>query len=517
MYSPTSYITAEDLLELNLTPINLTPGSSCLTPLSAPAPAPAHQTQPAAQLSPRPASRSRTRTRHSQSISFSPTVESYSCAPDGERDDVLVQAHMAHQSLARSPVPRLAVKTYSIDTPDFGAAFSKVAHSLSATLQASLSPNSYSGYPGGRVCQAGRLASDWERDDGADGWNARSARAEEAGLVGGEGVRKGGMKIRLPGLTRRRGSRSASCGAKGILKRGCSGDDKLDRSQEEEDDALPELSRSPSSPPLSDLSSSPTDILSLSLPARATSHAHPGVRTSLRPCCLRCNAATDYGLALTADYTERFSKGALRLREAEERRQAEEAARLASATARSSRKTLAPSTGSDAVDAVEEAGSFGKGRKVVVDELSLAKREQRVTHRASQAELKIRFCEAKEEVLGLVGMEERDAGGDASDSATRSPSSDEDTPSAVTSSSTPSPTLESADHVPALPQPPVTPAPRPATRPTPKVRSSADDILPQKAERPAAPPAPRRRFTLGSLVFGAGVGMGEAGRAGRGF
>lgn len=514
--APTSYFPPDHLATaLNLCPIQPCPSPGpCSqqfgsTPHSSAQPPP----QPQPQLRARRSSRSRSRVRGNQRVSFCPTVVQYWCAPDGERDDAVVHGHLAGHS-ARPALPRLAVKTFSIEGVSLGAAWHKVAHSLAASLQASLSPSGYSGYPGGGVCQVARR----HEEEGGGVWNSRTARQHEEDLALAAGDKKGRIRIKLPGLTRRRSNRTGSCPAIGILKRNCSlGDDQHSTPHDDGDDdddddnTLPELSRSPSSPPLSELSSSPTELWSLAVSpgSGSASAAHAGEPVALSTCCARCEKAAEYGHAGSDAYKERFSKGATRLREAEHRRQVEEAGGASPAT---------PTTGDAGVPAPVP---FSKGRNVVVDELSSSRRDLRLSERRSQAELKQRFCASAEETLGLGEMEDRAAQPSPPPSPSPSPMPTLDLvltsmPPCLTASPLASPLLELAG--PASPaEAEVDAAAIPTMRPTPKVHSSADDLLPHPSSPRPSPLQQRRKFSLGSLVFGAGVGMGEAGRAGRGF
>lgn len=415
-------------------------------------------------------------------------VESFSCAGAGERDEVLAQSP---STSPRSSMPRLSVKTFSFE-----------------------------GFPA---------------------WG-------QVGYSFEDKPRVGRMSIRLPGLTRRSRSRSesaggasasSSAGSRGILRRNSSSDGKRsanedDADGDEDEDSLPELLHSPTttsfSPPLSPLSCSPAELSTSPLatalsagggpPLQRTS-SHTGTSLPLNACCIRCERASEWGLA---NNKERFTPGAKRLQAAEVRRQAEEEDRRrekglppiggGGAVTASQQAILdkrakwenKPAAGATTVKAevADEVVPLLKGRKKVaaVDELVTARRDQRQEARDADRNRCVAWCANPDETIGFDVLERR-------------------VPGSPTIELPSSPLVAPEAAGPAAPAPATTPVAEEAaavapsttasavTRPPPpaRVHSSADDILPAQATTTSSKPAPpRRKFSLS--LFGA---FGDAG------
>ncbi|GAA5874559.1 hypothetical protein JCM1840_002229 [Sporobolomyces johnsonii] len=282
--------------------------------------------------------------------------------------------------------------------------------------------------------------------------------------------------------------------------------------------ALPAVSSSSDALSTSPRSSSSCTPRSLPSLARTESHPpmpalHPeaGLIVPLAPCCTTCSRGTEYGLSASdAEYIERWTWGALRLREeqAKERREKEEWERQAEGIRRAYAAKRGEEDEKEEEEEEEELERELEGsklaRKAVVDELQLErdKRGIKTTQERDEDQAPV-LSLAFEPAATTVGLESTSMFDFAAAAVmTEEPESlDLDEPADETATPTPSsPTFPSVAPTP-RPAAPTTSHSDPVPRPLPfpssaaPLRSSPD----KSTERPSqpAPPPPKRRLFSG--------------------
>ncbi|ORY67948.1 hypothetical protein BCR35DRAFT_334462 [Leucosporidium creatinivorum] len=366
-----SYISSDDLQSLDLSPsstrINNLPPPLSQSPLSSPSLDYSEDTKSTL-------STSTSTTQQRKRVAFCPLALLIQCAAEGEKDPALLQSTQLQQQKGR---PRIAVRTYSLDTPNLTSATTRAWRSVCAGFNSSLQPlltpsHSVRSPSPERERESTSFARSRSYSDPAlrvpeMRGRQRKEEEEDVGFVpeGGEGR---GLKIRLPGLTRRccpSAALATSPPCKGILKPcsfGSTTTTTLEPTTNDEKDPRPStpplpltLGAEPSSsssttiddpyPPISILATHPSALtLPLSLsrsPSHTTSTSPPSQSSSslappssdsapgpqivpLAPCCPHCTAGAEYGRQCSeGEYVEKWSKSARRKRRRDSKAQEE--------------------------------------------------------------------------------------------------------------------------------------------------------------------------------------------------
>ncbi|GAA5916671.1 hypothetical protein JCM5296_000763 [Sporobolomyces johnsonii] len=448
-------------------------------------------------------------------VSFCPLALLIGVAGDGEVEMPMAQA--AQRDLGRLG---LAVRTYSLEAPNLGNATSRAWHSVvngfSASLEPLLSSNTGSR---GVVSRSRSRESSPERE--RERSRSRSPRRDyvsdeddDPTFIPSSPTR---LNIKLPTI-RRKTSRTCLvplC-SKPIL-----------RNSPSPARAFNALARPAVSSSSDALSTSPrsSSCTPRSLPSLARTESHPpmpalhpeaGLIVPLAPCCTTCSRGTEYGLSASdAEYIERWTCGALRLREdqAKERREKEEwerqaeGIRRAYAAKRGEEDEKDEKEEEDEEEIERELEGSKLARKAVVDELQLErdKRGIKTTQERDEDPAPV-LSLAFDHAATTAGLEPRSMVDFAAAVMTEEPESiDLDEPADETATPTPSsptfPSVAPTPH-PAAPTPSHSePVPRPLSFPSSAapLRSSPDKSTerPSQPAPPPPPPPPKRRLFSG--------------------
>ncbi|GAA6063101.1 hypothetical protein JCM10212_003299 [Sporobolomyces blumeae] len=536
----TSYISTSDLESLHLSPA---PAAAPSPPASATSSASPHTTpctsfaSPSATTSTAPSSPGPSDPDRKK-VSFCPLALLIEVAPDGEGEPALMMGHKRDQGKKQ-----LAVRTYSVETPSLSGATSRAWNSVRNGISASLEPllNSHAG-SSSVVSSSTRRDSSPEREKSRERqWRCpeRRGSGEKAGgsrrrsssttsfdydddqddvelLNEASTSTSSRLRIKIP-TVRRRCSRPCllTKSSKPILRTCSPSSSTISQSL-----PLPiSTSELAASPPkyTPTLSTSPQDR-----PPVVPAHPSAGLLVRVADCCRNCRRATEYGLSARGDdYVERWSQGAQRIKEEQEKERLQKAEWERDDRDREAKREISErekavrrgnATEEDEEKEVEEALQGSKlGQKAKgVDELQLCKKDRRDSLRSSvDEEEPDRRGETAEGPVGsmpspsLIVTAEHDCrsssegfpglAADSNDPVKRTtPSPPSDSTSAVPSSSRPSQGTTKSTSTPVQDSlmPPSSP------RPGPKRRSSSF------AEKVSA---------MGSSLLGAGMGTSSQG------
>ncbi|BGP56981.1 hypothetical protein JCM8202_003510 [Rhodotorula sphaerocarpa] len=284
-------------------------------------------------------------------VSFHPFALRITTAPEGEAEQAMVAS--AREELAHRK-RKVGVRTYSWDTPQIGDATAKAWHSVLNGFTASLEPFLNSPSAGGGVCSSRRSyvresspdrcgsfgrtrarsasssssrprgGSTGSADDGLDPKNPEAAAVVLADTPTSVPPR---LRLKLPTI-KRSSTRSIETGTSPTSSACCPRSILRSRS----------LSPSTSPPPAAPLRTAATEQGHFPTLARVRSPPPPPYHeptspaasdvVPLLPCCPDCEPAAVYGSETTrsGDYEEKWSRGAQRIREEAEKREARRAA-----------------------------------------------------------------------------------------------------------------------------------------------------------------------------------------------